>query len=182
MEFYFVEQDMTFDGMQPLEAIRISFGNSYVGIFDTEAAKAAAAKLFQQYGIELKKDVPIKVDGYEFTADGYDEKLRIGFELVVPDQTVVGEPQVVFARDEDTLSDLARAFETCQCFLQVTLPHFHPGPEITCLKTVRIQFQRALEVLQSLVRVGAVSDTPDYLADVVDDQVPAVGRGKKRLL
>jgi L,D-transpeptidase ErfK/SrfK len=32
------------------------------------------------------------------------------FELVVPDQTVVGEPQVVFARDEDTLSDLARAY------------------------------------------------------------------------
>lgn len=32
------------------------------------------------------------------------------FELVLPDQTVVGEPQVVFARDEDTLSDLARAY------------------------------------------------------------------------
>lgn len=68
--------------------IRISFGNSYVGIFDTEAAKAAAAKLFQQYGIELKKDVTIKGDGYEFTADGYDEKLGIGFELVMPEGPV----------------------------------------------------------------------------------------------
>lgn len=27
LEYYIVEQDMTFDGMQPLEAIRISFGN-----------------------------------------------------------------------------------------------------------------------------------------------------------
>jgi L,D-transpeptidase ErfK/SrfK len=32
------------------------------------------------------------------------------FALLAPDQTVVGEPQVVFARDEDTLSDLARAY------------------------------------------------------------------------
>ena len=32
------------------------------------------------------------------------------FFLETADQTVVGEPQVVFARDEDTLSDLARAY------------------------------------------------------------------------
>lgn len=68
--------------------IQISFGNSYVGIFDTESAKAAATKLFKQYGIELKKDVTIKGDGYEFTADGYNEKLKIGFELVMPDGRV----------------------------------------------------------------------------------------------
>ena len=68
--------------------IRISFGNSYVGIFDTESAKAAAAKLFKHYGIELKKNVTIKGGGYEFVADGYNEKLRIGFELVMPDGPV----------------------------------------------------------------------------------------------
>jgi len=68
--------------------IRISYGNSYLGIFDAEAAKAAAEKLFKQYGIELKKDVTVKGDGYEFTADGYDEKLQIGFELVMPDGPV----------------------------------------------------------------------------------------------
>ena len=27
MKYYIVEQDMTFDGMQPMEAIRISFEN-----------------------------------------------------------------------------------------------------------------------------------------------------------
>ena len=32
------------------------------------------------------------------------------FELLAPNQTIVGEPQVVFARGEDTLSDLARAY------------------------------------------------------------------------
>ena len=32
------------------------------------------------------------------------------FELLATDQTIVGEPQVVFARDTDTLSDLARAY------------------------------------------------------------------------
>ena len=32
------------------------------------------------------------------------------FELAAPDQTVVGETQIVFARHEDTLSDLAREY------------------------------------------------------------------------
>ena len=32
------------------------------------------------------------------------------FVLAAPGQTIVGEPQVVFARDEDTLSDLAREY------------------------------------------------------------------------
>ena len=32
------------------------------------------------------------------------------FFLESPEQTVIGEPQVVFAREEDTLSDLARAY------------------------------------------------------------------------
>ncbi|MCH5374535.1 MAG: L,D-transpeptidase family protein [Planctomycetes bacterium] len=32
------------------------------------------------------------------------------FELTTPDQSVVGEPQVVFASNTDTLSDLARAY------------------------------------------------------------------------
>ena len=32
------------------------------------------------------------------------------FVLASPDQTVIGEPQVVFAAESDTLSDLARAY------------------------------------------------------------------------
>ena len=32
------------------------------------------------------------------------------FELTSPEQSVVGEPQIVFTRDEDTFSDLARAY------------------------------------------------------------------------
>lgn len=32
------------------------------------------------------------------------------FELVSPEQSVIGEPQVVFTRGEDTLSDIARAY------------------------------------------------------------------------
>ena len=67
---------------------QVHFGNSYIGIFDTESAKAATLKLFKQYGIELKKDVTIKGDGYEFVADGYNEKLKIGFELVMPEGMV----------------------------------------------------------------------------------------------
>jgi hypothetical protein len=64
--------------------IRISFGNSRIGVFDTAAARQATLKLFEAYGIKLKKDVPLKRGGYEFVADGFDEKLGIGFELVMP--------------------------------------------------------------------------------------------------
>lgn len=69
-------------------SIPISFGNSCVGIFDTEAAREATRKLFKAYGIELKTDVPIKKDGYEFVADGYDAERGIGFELVMPEGNV----------------------------------------------------------------------------------------------
>lgn len=64
--------------------IPINYGNSCVGILDTEAAKTATARLFEAYGIELKKDVPIKGEGYEFVPDGYNEKYRIGFKLMLP--------------------------------------------------------------------------------------------------
>jgi hypothetical protein len=65
--------------------IPISFGNSYVGIFDTEKAREATRKMFAQWGIELQKDVPIKGPGYEFVPDGYNKDLRIGFKIVLPD-------------------------------------------------------------------------------------------------
>jgi hypothetical protein len=64
--------------------IPISFGNSYVGIFDTEAAKAATAKMFAAYGLELKANVKVKGNGYEFVADGFDEKAKFGFKLIMP--------------------------------------------------------------------------------------------------
>lgn len=65
--------------------IAISFGNSYIGIFDTDKAKEATFKLFEQWGIKLEKDVAIKGEGYEFRADGYNKDLNIGFEIVMPE-------------------------------------------------------------------------------------------------
>jgi hypothetical protein len=64
--------------------IPISYGNSYVGIFDTVAAKEATLRMFKAYGLELQRDVPLKGDGYEFVADGYDPAARTGFKLIVP--------------------------------------------------------------------------------------------------
>ncbi len=69
-------------------SIPISCGNSYVGIFDTEGAKEATHKMFAAYGIVLKKDVVIQGDGYQFVADGYNEELNVGFELVIPEGRV----------------------------------------------------------------------------------------------
>jgi hypothetical protein len=65
--------------------IPISFGNSYVGIFDVEKAREATRKMFAQWGIELQKDVPVKGPGYEFVPDGYNKELRIGFKIALPD-------------------------------------------------------------------------------------------------
>ncbi|MDF1662879.1 MAG: hypothetical protein P1V97_13970 [Planctomycetota bacterium] len=62
--------------------IEISYGNSYCGVFDIEEAKKITHELFKIYGLELKSDVPLKGTGYDFKADGYDEKLKIGFEIV----------------------------------------------------------------------------------------------------
>jgi len=66
--------------------IPISFGNSMMGIFDVDTAKKATVKLFQLYGIHLKKDVPLRADGYRFEADGFNKKERIGFEIIVPEK------------------------------------------------------------------------------------------------
>ncbi len=73
-------------GNPPLKypRIPICYGNSYVGVFDTEVAKAATFRLFEQYGIKLEKNVRVKGDGYEFVADGYNEKYHIGFEMIMP--------------------------------------------------------------------------------------------------
>ncbi len=65
--------------------IPISYGNSYVGIFDTEAARAATIKLFALYGIELKAGVSVEGAGYKFQADGFDEKTGTGFKMVLPE-------------------------------------------------------------------------------------------------
>lgn len=62
--------------------IEISFGNSYCGIFDIEEAKKITEELFRIYGIELKANVSIKGEGYEFEADGYNKEQKIGFEIV----------------------------------------------------------------------------------------------------
>lgn len=71
--------------------IPISFGNSYVGVFDTEAARDATRRLFSAYGIELQENVPIKKQGYAFVADGFDAERGIGFELTMPDMAQRGQ-------------------------------------------------------------------------------------------
>lgn len=76
--------------------IPISYGNSYVGIFDTEKAKRSTSELFTQWGIELKPDIAVKGEGYEFVPDGYNRDLKIGFKLILPEgQVGFGRPMVV---------------------------------------------------------------------------------------
>ncbi len=64
--------------------ISVHFGNSYMGILDTTAAKAATKQLFALYGINLRDDVTIRTGGYEFIADGYDPVTKTGFEILEP--------------------------------------------------------------------------------------------------
>lgn len=64
--------------------IPISYGNSYCGVFDATAARAATLKLFAAYGIELKADQTVRTGDYEFVADGYDERTKTGFKIVMP--------------------------------------------------------------------------------------------------
>jgi len=64
--------------------IPISYGNSCVGIFDHTTAREATHRLFETFGIKLQKNVNVKGNGYTFTADGFSEDARIGFELTLP--------------------------------------------------------------------------------------------------
>jgi hypothetical protein len=97
--------------------VETSFGTGLVGILDTEAAKKATRKLFAAYGIELRPNVNISGDGYEFTADGYDPGRKVGFKLIVPDQRVrLADQQPVRgpaarALDETELPALDRAIK-----------------------------------------------------------------------
>jgi hypothetical protein len=74
--------------------IRISFGNSYVGIFDVEAAKQATRKLFAHYGVPLQEDVRVTGTGFEFVADGYDPERKVGFKIRVPAAAQLGRGKV----------------------------------------------------------------------------------------
>jgi hypothetical protein len=64
--------------------IETSYGTGLISVLDTEAAKEATRRLFAAYGVELRPNVTIKGEGYEFVADGYDAGRRIGFKLIVP--------------------------------------------------------------------------------------------------
>lgn len=63
-------------------AIPIMFGNSFVGLFDADAARRRARRLFEAYGYDMRSPVPLERGG-ETTAviDGLDEKRRVGFEI-----------------------------------------------------------------------------------------------------
>jgi hypothetical protein len=65
--------------------IPIMFGNSRVGILDADKAKIATHQLFAAWGIELKKEVPLKSDNYQFVANGYNRQLEIGFKIILPE-------------------------------------------------------------------------------------------------
>ena len=80
--------------------IPISYGNSCIGIFDQATAREATHRLFESFGIKLKKNVSLKGDGYEFQADGFNEDEGIGFELILP-QGRAGFGPDIFEKEKD---------------------------------------------------------------------------------
>ncbi len=70
--------------------IPIMFGNSRVGIFDTKKAVEATRKLFEIYGVQLQADQGVQGEGFEFQADGWDPKRKIGFRLIQPAEQAEG--------------------------------------------------------------------------------------------
>jgi len=81
--------------------IRISYGNSYVGVFDLARAKQVTVELFAAYGVRLEERHLFKKDGVEFEADGYDPKRKIGFELLGSDRPPGGLSEKVPPRESD---------------------------------------------------------------------------------
>lgn len=90
-------------GNPPIVApqIRVSFGNSYVGIFDAVRAKKVTIELFAAYGVKLLADYPFKKSGIEFLADGYDPERKIGFEIIGADNPDRGFSRVEPKQEKD---------------------------------------------------------------------------------
>jgi hypothetical protein len=80
--------------------IRISYGNSYVGVFDLARAKRVTRELFAAYGVTLQP-YRFKKGGVEFEADGYDPERRIGFEILGSDRPPGGLSDKVPPRESD---------------------------------------------------------------------------------
>ncbi|MBI3857626.1 MAG: hypothetical protein HY293_18245 [Planctomycetes bacterium] len=64
--------------------IPISYGNSYVGLFDSEKAIQSTKRLFEAYGVKLQPKGAVKGEGFAFEADGWDAERKIGFRLIRP--------------------------------------------------------------------------------------------------
>jgi len=96
------------------------------------------------------------------------------FELASPDQTIVGEPQVVFTRAEDTLSDLAREYGLGYDELLAANPGVDPwlpGADTAILLPTQY-------VLPDVPREGLVLNIATkrlfYFPPAADDEAPTV--------
>lgn len=61
--------------------VPISYGNSFSGLFDANAARQHARMVFGAYGIPLKMEVEVDVRGARGILDGYSEERKLGFEI-----------------------------------------------------------------------------------------------------
>lgn len=113
--------------------IPIGFGNSYSGIFDVEKARKVTVDLFALYGIELKPNVRLEGERYAFTADGFNDELGIGFELMSGDEYGYGygaskpnEPKESKLQEEE-LPLLDRDVKTGEIKMFVANAEFYPN-------------------------------------------------------
>lgn len=105
------------------------------------------------------------------------------FELASPEQTVVGEPQVVLAREEDTFSDLARAYGLGYDELVAANPEINPwlpGADTPIL--LPTQFVLPPNIREGVVlniaskRLFYFPETPEGQAAVVKTYPIGIGR------
>ena len=142
--------------------IRISFGNSYVGVFDTARAKKATIDMFAAYGVDLESNHRFAKGGVEFEADGYDPKRKVGFEILGSDRPPAGVDGVIPPPDGNRKRSLDDAetralkdrVEKGEELLFLTPVVNYPNMDDDQYTPLRAYLQSALDYLDWLARQG----------------------------
>ena len=140
--------------------IRISFGNSYAGIFDVTRARRATLQVFAAYGVKLETNHHFKREGIEFEADGYDPVKKVGFEILGSDRKQVdfdlGEPDGPAASvlDDAETAALKQRVASGKDTLFLAPATAYPNMDGDQFTPLRAYLQSTLDYLDWLARSG----------------------------
>ena len=144
--------------------IRIFYGNSYLGVFDTKRAKQATLAMFEAYGVKLQPNQAFNKGGVQFQADGYNAEKKIGFEIMLPDKALGlsrpkptdAPPPPAQALDEKEVKALGEMVAAKKESLFVAPAELYPNMDGDQYTPLRSYLQSVLDYLEWLKQQGRI--------------------------